>query len=119
MFFLMRLAEILVDAPADKVWQVLAGGSWVSSATRGEIDAGSVTVVESHAPRRLVLRAPANGTATVRIEVTVDARGAKTLVQRGADVCGGNGVLPALAAALLDEARATWSLERLATLVER
>lgn len=114
----MRSSEILVDAPAEKVWQVLAGRGWATSTGRGEIDPAAVTIVESDAPRRLVLRARANGTATVRIEVSVDARDGKTFVRRGADVCSGSGVLPDLAAALLDEARATWSLERLRRLAE-
>ncbi len=114
----MRSSEIVVDAPAEKVWQVLAGRSWATSVGSGEIDPGAVTIVESEAPRRLVLRARANGTATVRIEVSVDTRDGKTFVSRGADVCSGSGVMPDLASALLDEARATWSLERLRRLAE-
>jgi hypothetical protein len=114
----MRSSEILVDAPAEKVWQVLAGRGWATSAGSGEIDQAAVTIVESDAPRRLVLRARANGTATVRIEVSLVTREGKTFVSRGADVYSGSGVLPDLAAALLDEARATWSLERLRLLAE-
>lgn len=114
-------SAILVDAPADLVWRVLVDPlTWVNVPPAGAIDVPAATVIETEPPTRLVLRAPAKGAASVRIELTLEETEGQTWVERREDVCGGGaGIMPDLVGQLLAEARLIWSLERLGDVSER
>jgi uncharacterized protein YndB with AHSA1/START domain len=142
----MARNEVLVDAPPERVWSVLADpdlygewvfgafgtqasvGDWPSPGSTLEYDVGigplkigdETRVLEVEEPRRLLLRARAGRAATIRIDITLAPRDGGTLVLIEEDVSGGAaGILPNLITDLLIGARNAWSLERLRELVER
>jgi uncharacterized protein YndB with AHSA1/START domain len=138
--------EILVEAPVECVWEVLADpllySEWVSgvadtrhgqgnwpepgSSLEYRLGAGpfrigdETVVIESEPGRRLLVRARAGRVATVRVEIGLEACDGATTVRIDEDVSGGAaGILPDLITDLLFKSRNIWSLERLRDLAER
>jgi uncharacterized protein YndB with AHSA1/START domain len=142
----MARNEVLVDAPPERVWSVLADpdlygewvfgafevqestGEWPNPGSTLEFDVGigpltigdETRVLEADEPNRLLFRARAGRSATVRIEIKLTPQDGGTLVQTEEDVSGGAaGILPRMITDLLIGARHAWSPERLRDLVER
>jgi hypothetical protein len=141
----MARNEILVDAPAARVWDVLAdpalyaewvagtaetrhrAGRWPERGSSLNYDVGAgpfrigdqTTVIEAETHERLLLRARAGRVATIRVEISLKECDGMTLIRIDEDVSGGAaGILPDLITDLLIKARNVWSLERLRDLAE-
>ena len=142
----MARNEIVVDAPAARVWQILSeptlyaewvggtaktrrgAGVWPERGSSLEYDVGAwrfrigdrTTVVECEVGRRLLLRARVGRLATVWIDVGLVAREGRTAVYIEEWVGGGAArVLPRLLTNAIIKARNVWSLERLRDLAEQ